>query len=127
VAGLVGVLVGALVAGIVAMHHVAIAGAAHHQTQQTAVADMASTGRSCLLPTRTHQPCRDGGDARHTAHACRFIMPAATVCGPVDAPAAWFSRVEGESSAPVAAIVAPTGRAPPWTLLTLAQLSVLRL
>lgn len=106
-------------------------------------------------PCRAHQPaaspnrCRGDGDvdailqpadtsrgalsrwrrceAQLPACVCSLCPPPRRCAGLWDAFVAWFSHMDDESSAPVAAIAEPLGRAPPWTMLTLAQLSILRL
>ena len=119
----------ALLGGIVAMHALTIAPLdtiPRHSTTTT-VAHHATGGHT----DSADQPCQ-GDDCRQQQHAglhaCVFIMTATLVCGgPGAVVLGRHDPCDTDRPAAAAAVCRRRQRAPPWTVLSLSELSILRI
>ncbi|WP_245558166.1 DUF6153 family protein [Nocardia thailandica] len=128
----------ALLAGIVAMHAAVFAGPSGHETTGHAIPAQAAgsapgpAAAPALAPAGSpdHEDfgCIMAGCGEHAGlHGCVFVLVAAAFAIAL----VLLYRVPGTGPGPGGALRgfrrAPRERAPPWTVLSLAQLSILRI
>ncbi|MFI5778053.1 DUF6153 family protein [Nocardia sp. NPDC051570] len=117
-----------LVAGVMIMHAV-VFGAGHAGAVSHAATTQMSTAHAAMPPAaHSSDPACDGCGAGHTGmHACVFVLSAlAFALGLVAL--AWLGADPGDTAGPVArARLARHPRPPPWTVLSLPELSILRI